>query len=79
MTAPAFFPRLPSVRVYFEPHLEKPRLEPERFSGGVNLSAVERNRQRIADASVVYWLGDDALVVPEWMRPEFEKVPGDSQ
>jgi len=31
-----------------------PTLEPERFSGGVNLSAAERNRKRVDEAYRLY-------------------------
>lgn len=34
----------------------KPRLEKTRFSGGVNLSASQRNQKRIDEAMVVYGL-----------------------
>jgi hypothetical protein len=54
-------------RVHFDSHLRAPRLERERFSGGINESARERNAHHKKEASKVYLIGDD-LIVPEWLR-----------
>ena len=48
----------------------RPRTEPERFSGGVNLSAQARNRARLVDAARVYRMGRILLCAPwvfEWL------------
>jgi hypothetical protein len=59
-------------RIVAERHLRKPRLERERFSGGRNLSAAERNRKRLADAKKVFALhGQRVIVVPDWFVDEF--------
>lgn len=59
------------VRIIFSPWLgkERPTFEPERFSGGVNESARERNAKK---RSVYHLTREGTVIVPEWMRPELE-------
>ncbi len=47
-----------------------PRLERERFSGGVNLSAQERNRKRMEEARVFYTFEGKILMAP-WLAKQF--------
>lgn len=62
-------------RVVFDPNLEKPRLERETFSGGVNESARERNVVRRQETSLAYVVhGERLIVVPKHLRAEFEKA-----
>jgi hypothetical protein len=62
------------VRVIYSSYLSsKPRLERERFSGGRNDSAVERNKAKLAEARKAFHdLMNDVVFVPTWMKPEFE-------
>lgn len=60
------------MNVVFSRYLAKPLLVRERFSGGVNNSAQERNKARVSECSMLYQLGD-TLFVPEFLRDEFER------
>lgn len=63
-------------RVMYSRHLPPPpKPERERGSGYVNLSAIERNRERMDLASRVYVMDQDrVIVVPSWLRHQFEKA-----
>jgi hypothetical protein len=63
-------PRRAGYRVHCVKGLKKPRLERETFSGGRNLSAIARNKELLARASMVY-VGGGMIHVPEWIMPEF--------
>lgn len=63
-----------TLDVAFSPHLPKPKLERERFSGGVNESARQRNEERKRECSSVFLIDERTLVVPKWLQPEFEKL-----
>ncbi len=57
--------------IVFDATLQKPRFERERFSGGVNKSAVERNDKK----RVFYVINESrTVVVPNYMRAEFERA-----
>lgn len=57
MNAFPFLSLAPGIEIRENRYLgPPPRLEPETFSGGVNLSARERNAARIKDAARVYGL-----------------------
>ena len=62
---------VPGVRIIYSPWIgkERPKFEPERFSGGVNLSARERNNKKRA---CYHLTREGTLIVPEWMRPWLE-------
>jgi hypothetical protein len=64
------------VRVIFSPWLgtARPTFERERFSGGVNESARERNAKK---RSVYHLTREGTVIVPEWMRPEIEAAFAD--
>lgn len=51
-----------------------PRMEKERFSGGRNLSAIDRNLARVAEAraevKLVHLQTENAILVPDWMFDE---------
>lgn len=53
-----------------------PRFEPERFSGGVNISAQERNQKRRKEAYRLYSLSDMPGVVfgAPWLIEEIRKA-----
>ncbi len=50
-----------------------PRLERERFSGGVNLSAQARNRRRMEEARVFYTFEGKILMAP-WLAKQFREA-----
>jgi hypothetical protein len=53
----------------------RPKLERERFSGGVNLSAQERNWARLRDARKVYVLHESREVVAApWVVEEIREA-----
>jgi hypothetical protein len=57
------------MKILYENYLPRPKFEPWRFSGGVNNSALERNN---AKRKCFYLKDGDTLIVPGWMRAEFE-------
>lgn len=73
------------LRVYIEPALDirRPRLERARFSGGVNVTAMERNAARLAEWErerrrlfPKFYVLEDMLIVPPWAESELDKIKG---
>lgn len=62
---------VPGIRLIYSPWLGtvRPKFERERFSGGVNESARERNAKK---RSCYHLTREGVVIVPEWMRPEID-------
>lgn len=67
-----FLDRVAGFDVIADRHLRMPRLERERGSGYVNLSAATRNRARLTEARRVYVMQSERkIIVPAWFAHEF--------
>lgn len=65
------------IEVVFTEYIPRPQFERDHFSGGVNLSAQERNAEKrrlhTIDADPAFGRIRKTLIVPNWRRAQFEQ------
>lgn len=72
--ATLFVDTFQDFQIFATRHLPKPRIERERFSGGVNLTARKRNRDAVEAARKIYVIESERkIIVPDWYAFDFLK------